>query len=180
MTIIFKPSDIMKKLDIKESLYKKYIAALEDGGYVFQKNEKGHRIYTQEDVETLEKFMELIRYDGMTIEKVAKKIGEMHGHTDITEEKSNGYDVMALVDQAVSNALKVQEKQFHDVMTAVMTQSNELQEQLKRIENKHDKVFMESIRESQEVKKIMLEVQEQISAAKEENKKSFFKRLFGK
>jgi DNA-binding transcriptional MerR regulator len=167
----------MNQLDIKESLYKKYIAALEkDGGYVFQKNQQGHRIFTAEDIQTLEKFMELIKYDGMTIEKVAKKIGEMNGHDAISEEKSNSYDVMALVEQAVSSALKVQEKQLHDVMTAIANQNNELKVQLKRIEDKHDKVFVQSLRESQEHKKLMLEevktqVKSEIAAAKEEKKK---------
>ena len=177
MTIIYKPSDVMKQLDIKESLYKKYIAALEkDGGYVFQKNQQGHRIFTAEDIQTLEKFMELIKYDGMTIEKVAKKIGEMNGHDAISEEQTNSYDVMALVEQAVSSALNAQEKQLHDVMTAIANQNNELKEQLKRIEDKHDKVFVQSLRESQENKKLMLEevktqVKSEIAAAKEEKKK---------
>lgn len=177
MTIIFKPSDVMKQLDIKESLYKKYIAALEkDGGYVFQKNQQGHRIFTAEDIQTLEKFMELIKYDGMTIEKVAKKIGEMNAHDAISEEEPNSYDVMTLVEQAVSSALKVQEKQLHDVMTAIADQNKELKVQLKRIEDKHDKVFVQSLRESQENKKLMLEevktqVKSEIAAAKEEKKK---------
>ena len=177
MTIIYKPSDVMKQLDIKESLYKKYIAALEkDGGYVFQKNQQGHRIFTAEDIQILEKFMELIKYDGMTIEKVAKKIGEMNGHDAISEEQTNSYDVMALVEQAVSSALNAQEKQLHDVMTAIANQNNELKEQLKRIEDKHDKVFVQSLRESQENKKLMLEevktqVKFEIAAAKEKKKK---------
>ena len=175
--LIYKPSDVMKQLDIKESLYKKYIAALEkDGGYVFQKNQQGHRIFTSEDIQTLEKFMELIKYDGMTIEKVAKKIGEMNGHGAISEEQPNSYDVMTLVEQAVSSALKTQEKQLHDVMTAIANQNNELKEQLKRIEDKHDKVFVQSLRESQENKKLMIEevkiqVKSEIAAAKEEKKK---------
>ncbi len=177
MTIIYKPSDVMNQLDIKESLYKKYIAALEkDGGYVFQKNQQGHRIFTAEDIQTLEKFMELIKYDGMTIEKVAKKIGEMNGHDAISEEEPKSYDVMALVEQAVSSALKVQEKQLHDVMTAISNQNNELKVQLKRIEDKYDKVFVQSLRESQENKKLMLEevktqVKSEIAAAKGEKKK---------
>ena len=183
MTIIYKPSDVMKQLDIKESLYKKYIAALEkDGGYVFQKNQQGHRIFTAEDIQTLEKFMELIKYDGMTIEKVAKKIGEMighDGHDAISKEqpnKPNSYDVMALVEQAVSSALNTQEKQLHDVMTTITNQNNELKEQFKRIEDKQDKVFVQSLRESQENKKLMLDeikiqVKSEIAAAKEEKKK---------
>jgi flagellar basal body rod protein FlgC len=83
---------------------------------------------------------------------------------------------MALVEQAVSSALNAQEKQLHDVMTTIANQNNELKEQFKRIEDKQDKVFVQSLRESQENKKLMLEeikvqVKSEIAAAKEEKKK---------
>jgi DNA-binding transcriptional MerR regulator len=171
MAIVYKPSDIMQRLGIKESLYKKYIAALEDGGYTFQRNQQGHRIFTDNDIQTLETFMDLIKYDGMTIEKVAKQIGKMSSHAGTTEEKQDSHDVMSLVEQAVTTALKAQGNQIHDVMA----QNNELKGQLKRMEEKHDRLFMESVRELQEAKKIMLEVQAQIAYTKEKKWWKFWK-----
>lgn len=159
MTVVYKPSEIMKKFDLKESLYKKYIAALEKEGYIFQKNQHGHRFFTNEDIETLENFLDLIRYDGMTIDSVAKKIGEMKSH-----------DVMTLVEKVVTVALETQEKH----LTARFLQQ---QEQLNQIETRvkeRDQLLMQSIRESQEVKKLLLEMKEQIAAAKEEKKKSWW------
>lgn len=167
MTVIYKPSDIMKKFDLKESLYKKYIAALEKEGYAFQKNQQGHRFFTTEDIEVLENFLELIRYDGMTIESVAKKIGEMKRHDGITIQKSESHDVMTLVEKAVTTALQAQEK---ELTSKFETQFQETQEFMKRIETRtaeRDKLLMQSIRESQETKKLLLEVKEQIAAANE-------------
>jgi DNA-binding transcriptional MerR regulator len=181
MTVVYKPNEIMKKFGLKESLYKKYITALEKEGYIFQKNQQGHRIFSDEDIEILEKFLELIRYDGMTIDSVAKKIGKMKGHDGMTEQIQDSHDVMTLVEKTVTVALEAQEKQL---IAKFQTQFQQTQEQLNRIEtraNERDKLLMQSIRESQEVKKLLLEVKEQVAAAQEEEKKKgFFARLFGK
>lgn len=81
MTVIYKPNEVMKKFALKDSLYKKYITALEKEGYIFQKNQQGHRLFTAEDIQVLESFLELIKYDGMTIESVAKQIGQFRSVT---------------------------------------------------------------------------------------------------
>lgn len=203
MTVVYRPNEVMKKFELKESLYKKYIAALEREGYIIQKNQQGHRIFTIEDIEVLEKFIELIKYDGMTIETVAKLIGKMKGHDgmteqypnshddmtissieeeiektnshdDMTEQKQESYDVMTLVERAVSIAIQAQEKQFTSKLQAHFQQT---QEQLNKIENiasDRDKLLMQSIRESQEVKKLLLEVKEQVAATKEVKKGSWW------
>jgi DNA-binding transcriptional MerR regulator len=177
MTLIYKPNEVMKRFNLKESVYKKYIAALEKEGYLFEKNQQGHRIFSERDIKTFERFLELIRYDGMTIELVAKKIGEINSHNVMTEEKQESHNVMTLFENAVRVALETQEKQL---MTKFNSQLKETQEQLNRIEtraNDRDQILMQSIRESQEVKKLLLEVKEQIAATKEE-KKSWWKRFF--
>jgi DNA-binding transcriptional MerR regulator len=154
MTVIYKPSDVMKKLDLKESVYKKYIKALEDQKYVFQKNQQGHRIFTVEDVQTLENFMELIKYDGMTIESVAKKIGEMKGHAGAPEQKKDSYDVMALVETVVNNALEKQEQRH--------------QAELKELSTKLESIKIEQLRESMEKTKMINETKEEILLAIQE------------
>lgn len=174
MTVIYKPSEVMKKFELKDSLYKKYVAALEREGYVFQKNQNGHRFFTDQDIEVFENFIELIQYDGMTIEMVAKKISETNRHDRMATPEKEGYDVMTLVEKAVSAALQVQEKQL---TSKLQSQLQQTLDQLSRIENKEnerDKLLMQSIRESQEVKKLLLEMKEQVAAAKEAKKRSLW------
>jgi DNA-binding transcriptional MerR regulator len=135
MTVVYKPSEVMKRLGLKESVFKKYYLALEKEGYVIERNASNHRVFTEEDVETFETFMELIKYDGMTIESVAKKIGAMKGHNDITKPKTNDYDVMALIAVALEERdkqhalqLKQQEEQFADRMQKALSDQLKLQE----------------------------------------------------
>lgn len=174
MTVVYKPSEIMKKFDLKESLYKKYIAALEKEGYIFQKNRQGHRVFTAADIDALENFLELIRYDGMTIESVAKKIGEMQQHDGMTIPNEEGYDVMTLVEKAVTSALQTQEKQLTSKLENQFQHALAQLSRMESRENERDKLLMQSIRESQEVKKLLLEMKEQVAAAKEEKKRSWW------
>lgn len=177
MTLIYKPSEIMKRFNLKESVYKKYIAALEKEGYLFEKNQQGHRFFSERDIKTFERFLELIRYDGMTIETVAKEIGKLNSHNDMPQGEKEGYNVITLVENTVKAALENQGRQLVEKFNS---QYKETQEQLTRIETRaqeRDKILMESIRESQEVKKILLEVKQEIAAAKEV-KKSWWKRFF--
>lgn len=179
MTLVYKAKEVMERLKLKDSVFKKYLAILEKEGYVIQKNQQGHRLFTDKDIQTLEKFIELSKYDGMTLESVAKMIGSTKqkdkGHDSMTEEKQ-GHAVMTLITTAVSTALEEQAKQ-HSV------QIQQMQEQLNRIENSQsdrDLKLTQSLRESLEVKKLLLEMKEQMAAAKEKEKKSWWSKLFSK
>lgn len=171
MTLIYKAKEVMEKLEIKDSVFKKYISILEKEGYIIQKNQQGHRLFTDENIKTLEKFIELSKYDGMTLESVAKMIGSTKQNKnshDVIEEKEQSHDVMTLITTAVTTALEEQAKQHS-------AQLQQMQEQLNRIENnqnERDLKLVQSLRESQETKKLLLEVKEQIAATQE--KKSWW------
>jgi DNA-binding transcriptional MerR regulator len=187
MSLIYKAKDVMDKLDLKESVFKKYIGLLEREGYVVQKNQQGHRLFTDDDIKILESFIELSKYDGMTLESVAKQIGSVkknEGH-DAMIDKS--YDVMTLVETAVSNALQKQEERFRQVLK----QQDEFNKQLlERIDQQHsyiegklkerDQLLIESLREVQETKKQMIEVTAAKEIEEKVRKKGFWSRLFGK
>lgn len=158
MTVVYKPSDIMKRFDLKESLYKKYILALEKEGYVIQKNQQGHRFFTDEDIKTLEAFIEMIKYDGMTIESVAKKIGEMKGHDGVTEEKQDSHDVMTLVEM-------VAEKQQQRHTAEMQELTNQIQFLQKQVINQIEASKSEQLRASMEVTKQLNEAKEEILLA---------------
>ena len=154
MTLIYKTKDVMEKLEIKDSVFKKYISILEKEGYIIQKNQQGHRIFTSEDITTLERFMELSKYDGMTLESVAKMLGstkqQSNGHA-VIEKKEESHDVMTLITTAVTTALEKQAKQHS-------AQLQQMQEQLNRMEssqNDRDLKLIQSLRESQETKKML-------------------------
>jgi DNA-binding transcriptional MerR regulator len=141
MTVVYKSGDVMKKLGLKESVFKKYYLALEKEGYSIQKNSSNHRVFTEEDIQTLETFMQLIKYDGMTVESVAKKIGEMKGHNVVTEEKSS-HDVMSLI----AIALEEQAKKFE------LQKKEDEQKLIERMQEVQAKKFEEVERQLEEIK----------------------------
>ncbi|GAA3332644.1 hypothetical protein GCM10020331_093610 [Ectobacillus funiculus] len=78
-------------------------------------------MFSELDIQTLETFIKLSRYDGVTLESVAKKkVAEWRknkGHNDMTEiqeqailnpQDANSHDVMTLVD----SLLREQEQRF--------------------------------------------------------------------
>lgn len=177
MTLVYKAKEVMDKLKIKDSVFKKYISILEKEGYVIQRNQQEHRLFTDKDIQTLEKLIELSRYDGMTLESAAKIIGSTnqkeYGH-DVMTKNTQGHDVITLITTAVSNALEEQARQHS-------FQLQQMQEQLTRIENTQsdrDLKLTQSLRESLEVKKLLLEVKEQVAATQIEENTSWWKKFF--
>ena len=140
MTVIdkvYKSGEVMKMLNLKESVFKKYYLALEKEGYMIQKNSAGHRVFTEKDIQTLETLMKLIQYDGMTIESVAKKIGAVEGHSVTTEEKQNKHDVTALIEialEAQRERFELQMKQHEQQLIEKMQDSLETQLKLQERE----------------------------------------------
>jgi DNA-binding transcriptional MerR regulator len=126
----------MDMLGLKGSTFKKYCLELEKEGYSFQKDGRT-RLFTNEDIKVLESFMELLKYDGITVSLAAKKVVEMKGKSDIPSQQQS-YDPMSLLETAVALAveerdkmyevrMKEQEQQFALKMQEVLAQQLELQ-----------------------------------------------------
>lgn len=163
--VIYSPADVRKQLDVKDSTLRKYVEILHREGYAITKDNKGHRLYNQHDVTLLEKLIEFSKHDGMTLEKAAKIVVEQNKtdgdkHNDITSpEQSYG----AMVDILMAEQRK-----------AIQEMEQRLNERL----DKRDAMLMESLRESQATKQLLLEVKQEIATTQE--KKGFWSRLFGK
>lgn len=158
---VYKTGEVLKRLDLKDSVFKKYVSSLEKEGYSFRRNNLGHRLFTEEDIKALEMFLELISYDGMTIESVARKIGtankkqiEPMGHDIMTGNDIDGHDVMTEKDTS-----------SHDVMTLVNVLLKEQEQRFVRILQEQEQTFkneIQAIKDNQtqevyELKKTLLE-----------------------
>lgn len=165
-TIVHKPSEVMEMLDLKESTFKKYYLELEKEGYTFQKDGR-MRLFTDDDIKVLEAFMELIKYDGITIPLAAKKVVEMSGKKAITSQPES-YDVMTLVNNAVSAALEIHNKEISQLR-------NEIQLLREQQVKDRDELVMTTLNEIRESNKQLLEVKQMIASSKEEPKKKWWK-----
>lgn len=172
MTMIYKPAEVMEMLDLKESTYKKYILELEKAGYVVPKDGR-NRYFTQENIDALEQFIELLKYDGITIAQASKKIAEMYGSEVMTEEPK-GYDVMSLVNEAVSTALEHQQKLFNEQMQQLLQQQEQKMIERENVRDQkaleRDKLLMQSLKETLEVKKMLQDAKEEAAATTTQQK----------
>lgn len=189
--LVYKTGEVLRKLNLKDSVFKKYISSLEKEGYVFQKNNMGHRLYTEKDIKALEMFLELISYDGMTIESVAKKIGGTYqkqsllsSHDDITLLNNKGHDAMTLMnvllkeqEQRFVKLLEQQEQLFKNELLDIKNNQTQEVHELKRILierlderdgiEKRDELLIQVMREVQETKKL-------VATSQEKNKKKWW------
>lgn len=190
MTVVYKSSEVMKLLDLKESVFKKYVSLIEKEGFVFQKNSQGHRMFSELDVQTIETFIKLSRYDGVTLESVAKKVAEWRknkshdGMTDkeiqehsITPSDTKGYDVMTLID----SLLQEQEQRFTSQIQQLIQQQKEItikqDEKLNQILLHLDRIDQ---REQERNRMIQEEKEAQMQIAAAQEKKSWWYRFLGK
>lgn len=158
---VYKTGEVLKRLDLKDSVFKKYIFSLEKEGYSFQRNNLGHRLFTEDDIKALEMFLELISYDGMTIESVARKIGmankkqlESTGHDGIPETGTDGHDIIHESDSSSHDAMSL--------MNALLKEQEQrfvrlLREQEQTFKNEIQAIKNNQTQEVHELKKILLE-----------------------
>src|SRR5699024_2878625 len=157
----YSASDITALLDIKDSTLRKYCLMLEDKGYEFQKNNRDHRFFRDDDIITLRKFITL-KDNGMSLEESAEGVvlwhkGNEEEVTDVTVRQTDTRDVIERYNNDMTNELS----------DKIDKQQEYINDRLEQRDNNLMKVLEEN-----------LESQRQIASASEE-KKGFWKRLFG-
>ncbi|WP_176467245.1 helix-turn-helix domain-containing protein [Terribacillus saccharophilus] len=114
--------DLASSLDVTTSTLRRWAIALESAHYPFQRNEKGQRIYTEQDIATFEELKKLLG-EKMTF---ADAIQQLTGHTK-TENKSEteklnvtAEELEKLVSRAVKKAVKKEREKLFKQMKKQM------------------------------------------------------------
>lgn len=173
--IIMTASDVATLLGIKESTLRKYALILQDAGYQFNTNDKGQRAYFDRDVTVLRRLIDIKKSPDMTLEQSANAVMawleqsnvSLRVMTDNKEKERYDSDIKEL-----REVIAQQSKLLEELVKKMDQQQKYIDTRLEE----RDRLLMESIRESQEERKALL----QIAAAQEEKKKGLFSRLFGR
>ncbi|MGE7635993.1 DUF3967 domain-containing protein [Bacillus paramycoides] len=186
--IVYSASEVYKRLGISDSTLRKYMEVLLREGFAVNKDNRGRRQYTEHDVMVIEKLIELSKHDGMTLEKAAKMIAqrleianpnaetEESQETDLIpfhtqQQLQQQYSVMAQeMNQSIlvmEERLSEQAKQSNEEIKASIEAHNEQVE--KRLEAR-DETLMKTLREMQEIKRLMQGFRDEVAAAKEKKK----------
>ncbi|MFJ5625586.1 DUF3967 domain-containing protein [Peribacillus loiseleuriae] len=158
--ILMGPTDVCTLLNIKESTLRKYALLLKDAGYQFHVNDKGQRGYFDKDVIVLKRFIEVKSNRDMTLEQAAEAViswVEQSGISLSVMRESNLYE---RYDDDIKE-MKETIKQQNDLLQELIKKLDQQQDYIDNRLNKRDELLMQSLRESQETKQLLLATQEE-------------------
>lgn len=151
---IYTTKEVAKEALVEAVTIRKWAQILEEKGYIFDRNEKGWRLFTEKDVYNLRHFATL-RSTDMNVEEVADNIVRYHvANINILPSDT------AIQDDPLTDFMKRQEAFNERLMQRLDQQERYIEESLK----KRDKQLMEALKETMEAKKM-------IAAAVHEKKK---------
>ncbi|RIW27284.1 DUF3967 domain-containing protein [Bacillus salacetis] len=175
--------DIAKITDIAESTVRKYAQLLEANGYIFNRNISGYRVYNKQDAKVFSEFKNVSKAES-SVEETARNIaskyitkpstdkGDVLGDTQ--SHQGFDHDTVADLMKKVNVLTDMNEKQMkfnEELLRRLDQQQKYLDERLEA----RDQTLIESLRETQETKQLLLAAREE-----EKSQKGFFRKLFGK
>ena len=87
---------------------------------------------------------------------------------------------MTLVNNVVEQALEIQKKQMINEFKEYLSETHKQLERIELQADERDKLLMQTIRETQETKKLLLEIKDQVAVSKENRIKNWFWHKFFK
>ncbi|CRH66890.1 Uncharacterised protein [Chlamydia trachomatis] len=179
------PKEASVSLGIGDSTLRKWCLAIENHGYNFPRTDNNRRVFFDKDMVILRQLRQLVQVQNLSLENASVIIvTKVNEEASVEKNTNNAVPTLRYSDEVIQKLLDHIERQeaFNQMLL------ERLDEQQKYIEERIDKreqLIQENIKESQETKKLLLEAQEEkrqlieeAGAAKEQEKKPFWKRLF--
>lgn len=174
-------SEVANIVGIANPTVNKYSLALEKEGYLFTKNKRGHRIYTENDIEILEQIKIQSETTKMPVKQIVNMlISQRKGNTGESIQDVSDVITLKQNDEKIVNTIQSDER-YETLLNEIQQLKEMIIQQQTYIDKKleaRDQRLMESLRATIEAKQ-----QAQIETAtaeQKQEKKSFFARLFGK
>lgn len=198
--------DISSKVGIASPTVRKYSQALEKAGYNFLKNEKGFRIYSDNDIFVFNEIKNKSKKTAMPVEKIAEEIvfnqrqaiqyeatndtlrkipsdsgnkGDIAQYDTRYSELMNKLSKLDMLDDIVEELHEVKETN-----KALVEQLKRQQEYIENSLNKRDIKLVDSLKSSMRDKELKNQLEEIKTALSEvatsQQKRGFFSRLFNK
>ncbi|MED3813406.1 DUF3967 domain-containing protein [Priestia megaterium] len=181
----YTPKEVNSLLDVSESTARKWCISLEKKGYMFIRNDRNQRLFTEHDLIALKKFQALLKETNMPMDNAADVIisrfgkGTFEDRTlSVPEDSSGERRSLERSEETIKRLMEhiqIQEEYMkrQDEFNQNLLKRLDQQEKymLSRLEER-DRSLTDSLREMQQTQKLI--------AAAQEEKKGFLYRLFGK
>ncbi|WP_456275067.1 DUF3967 domain-containing protein [Bacillus sp. AK031] len=176
--------DVALKLEINASTLRQWCLAIEKEDYQFERNDKDQRIFYERDINMLFELKSLIdktRDRDNAIKSIVSRYNSDNNAINTLSVNGKKRDSEARSHEEIldlKETVRQQNELLQEFMKKMDQQQKYIEERLEKQEErqeKRDALLMESLRESQETKQLLL-------ATKEEKKyrKGFFNRIFKK
>ncbi|MED5247672.1 MerR family transcriptional regulator [Priestia sp. LL-8] len=186
---LYSPGEVALQLNIQRQTVTKYARIFETEGFVFHKDEKGNRAYTDTNISMFRRVTNAKSKPGITLETAIKGVIPIYmkdsitpGVTEISTENEQYKSITNEKLDMLMHALAEQQKLILDQSQKIDSLQKQLNEHRLDVKNRDTKL-LEHIREHQKERKaeMLLIAQSEVAAAREEQQeKGFFARLFGK
>lgn len=148
---IYSSSDIATNLNVQESTLRKYCLILEEDGYEFLKNERGHRAFFDSDLIALKKFIEFKDDADMSLKQSAKAVTAWKNGFTMTEHDTEEKRYVARYDDLVNEFREFRESQ-NTFNQELLKQLQKQQQYIDTRLEERDQKLMLSLKETLEAK----------------------------
>lgn len=174
----FFSKDVALKLDINASTLRQWCLAIEKEGYEIERNDKQQRIFYDRDINLLFEIklqIEKTRERDNAIKSIVSRFKNQNNAQNPPSVSENKGDIMTLEQGKEILKRLDQQEQFNKLL---LEQLDKQQKFIEESLTRRDQQLIESLRESQETRKLIAAATEK--AEQQQEKKSWFKSLFNK
>ncbi|MBW9315171.1 DUF3967 domain-containing protein [Bacillus subtilis] len=162
MNVFAGVDDVARELGLSPSTIKKYYLLIEENGYRFTRSRTGKVIFSERDLEIFKRLIQIKNEKGIKVVDAVKTV--ISSITDVTvwkesaaatefEEPPVDIIVMKETMEQMHEIIKNQQKQIDQLLES----QNQTQKLLESGSTDRDKLLLQSIRETQELKQLILE-----------------------
>ncbi|AJO60853.1 MULTISPECIES: DUF3967 domain-containing protein [Bacillus] len=162
MNVFAGVDDVARELGLSPSTIKKYYLLIEENGYRFTRSRTGKVIFSERDLEIFKRLIQIKNEKGIKVVDAVKTV--ISSITDVTvwkesaaatefEEPPVDITVMKETMEQMHEIIKNQQKQIDQLLES----QNQTQKLLESGSTDRDKLLLQSIRETQELKQLILE-----------------------
>lgn len=162
MNVFAGVDDVARELGLSPSTIKKYYLLIEENGYRFTRSRTGKVIFSERDLEIFKRLIQIKNEKGIKVVDAVKTV--ISSITDVTvwkesaaatefEESPVDITVMKETMEQMHEIIKNQQKQIDQLLES----QNQTQKLLESGSTDRDKLLLQSIRETQELKQLILE-----------------------
>ncbi|MED4456188.1 DUF3967 domain-containing protein [Metabacillus fastidiosus] len=183
--------EVSQRLNVADSTLRKWCLSLEEHNYNFFRTDQNKRLFTVKDVTVLQHFKDLVQDKNMSMNNAAMIVtsrfqkGPFSDQTDVEQviERESSVPVTRSNDELLERLVTYIEqqeenwKQQKQLNADLVAKIDEQQKYIEERMEQRDAILMQSLRETQETKKLIVAAAEE---KREEDRKGLWQRLFGK